>query len=179
MHVELLSTSLREGSASRRALELMARALDELGVTTRINDLRELPMALCDGRELDEYPPAYGALHARLVEADGVVIGFPVHLYSSSGPAKNLVDIVGGALEGRLVALVSAAGSLRSHLAVRDLMGALVMECEAFVHPATAQVTAEDVETAEVRERLHELARGFVRAASALRVLREPAEVAA
>ena len=102
------------------------------------------------------------------VFADGVVLAMPVYCYSVAGPTKNLVDIVGSALANKPVALVSAAGSVRSYLAIRDLLGSLVFEFATYVCPATVQVTGESEPPEALQQQVEEFVEGFRRFVQAL-----------
>jgi FMN reductase len=168
MHLELLSTSLSATSRSRTLLASVAEACEARGVHVYCTDIRDLPQVFCDGRALAAYPSALQALHHRLESADGVVIAMPVYCYSVSGPAKNLVDIVGSALEKKSVAIISAAGSGWSHLAIRDLICALVFEFGTYVCPATVQVTGESKTPEALDQEVEEFAEDFMRFVQAL-----------
>ena len=162
MYLELLSTSLRPTSRSRTLLAAVAEAYQAQGVPVHCTDLRDLPQVFCDGRALEAYPAALQALHHRLEGADGVVLAMPVYCYSVAGPTKNLVDIVGSALAKKPVAIVSAAGSMRSHLAIRDLLGALVFEFGTYVCPTTVQVTGESEPPEALGQQVEAFAEDFM-----------------
>lgn len=160
IRIHLLSTSLRQASQSRETLESVGDTLRQLGAGVGITDLRTMPPVLCDGRDLADYPAPYGSLAAALASADGVVIGMPVHSYSFSGPCKNLLDIVGAGLANRPVGVVSAAGSLRSHLAVRDLLNVLWFDHQALLYPRTVQIVPDPLDQSPTR--ITEFAHGFL-----------------
>ena len=169
MNIAIVSTSLNADSKSRALAEVVAGALQRQGISADLSDLRALPPALCDGRPLGEYPEEYGNLWERLEAADGVIIAMPIYCYSTSGPAKNFVDIVGSSLTEKPVAVISAAGSMRSFLAVRDLMSTLMFEFGSFLLPVTIQVAAKGTAEKPVEERAEEFSSSFLQWVQALR----------
>src|SRR5690349_13436816 len=122
MHIAILSTSLSMDSLSRALLHRSEAMLREDGAITTFCDARDLPPELCNGRALEEYPTPYTLLHGRLTGADGVLLGVPIHNSGVSGACLNLLAIVGAGLAGKPVAVVSASGSVRSHLATSTLL---------------------------------------------------------
>lgn len=161
MNVHLLSTSLSPGSRSRSLLDDVACRLDAMGVQVETTDARDLPPALCDGSPLSAYPVAYQIVADRLRRADGVIVAVPIYLFSASGVAKNLLDIVSGALEAAPVGIVSAAGSSRSHLAIGSLIVTLVLDCRAWVYPGTIQAAGHGRD-GDYAQRVLDFATGFV-----------------
>lgn len=137
----------------------LGTSLTEAGQAIEITDARELPFLPCDGRDLTEYPTRLKELAERLACADGVVIASPVHYYSASGFAKNLIEIVGESLAGKPLALISAAGSLRSHLALGGLALALMQEVDAVIFPPSLQVTGANGDCSA--ERVEDFANRF------------------
>ena len=175
LHLHLVSTSLRPGSLSRRLLfELVAPALERAGATTACTDMADLPPVLCDGRDLADYPPAYAELVAALEAADGCVWACPVYCYSVSGASKNLLDIVGRGLTAAPVAIVSASGSPRSHLAARHLVEAMADEFGALVLPGQVQVS-NDLEAPDLAERVEAFACSVLDHTARVRALPLPA----
>lgn len=101
-------------------------------------------------------------------QSAGTLVGMPIYLYSTAGPTKNVLDIIGDALTGKPVGFLTAAGTPRSHLAVRDAMNCLQFEYEAFVYSKTVQVCRDDYDRASVEERTAAFCRGFTQFADAL-----------
>jgi NAD(P)H-dependent FMN reductase len=162
----LLSTSMAEDSVSRRLLQSIALSLSAHGAGVEVVDVRDLPHAAAG---CGPYPDDYARLQERVACSDGVVVAHGIHGYSVPGAAKNLLDIVGAALAAKPVALVTAAGSERSHLAVAALATSLVFEHEVFWHPATVQVTVDSVDSEDTAARVDRFATKFVSFAALLR----------
>lgn len=144
MKIILLSLSANPESLSRRAAGEFQRMLASAKVATDLIDIRSLPPIWVDGRDLGEYPKEYTQLSEAVAAASGVVIFMPIYCYTVSSPAKAISEVIGDALTRKPVAFVTAAGSLRSHLAVRDLMASMSFEQETICFPKTIQVTNED-----------------------------------
>jgi NAD(P)H-dependent FMN reductase len=149
MNVLILSLSANPDSLSRRAAGEFQRMLASAKVTTDLIDIRSLPPVWVDGRDLEKYPKEYTKLNEAICRASGIVFFMPIYCYTVSSPAKTISEIIGDALTRKPVAFVTAAGSLRSHLAVRDLMASMSFEQETICFPKTVQVTNEDFSSAK------------------------------
>ena len=144
MKILILSLSANPESLSRRAAGEFQLMLDSAKVATDLIDIRSLPPIWVDGRSLEKYPNEYISLNESVVAASGIVIFLPIYCYTVSSPAKTISEIIGNALTRKPVAFVTAAGSIRSHLAVRDLMSSMSFEQETICFPKTVQITSED-----------------------------------
>ena len=85
-----------------------------------------------------------------------MILVFPIHCYTMSGPAKTITEIMGDALTRKPVAMVSAAGSPRSHLAVRDLMASMMFEQESICFPRTVQASEDMLRKSSPNKELHQ-----------------------
>jgi len=162
----ILSLSASEPSVGRLCVPTLETALRKAGAAITRRDIRELPPVWVDKRKLEEFPPAYADLYAEVEASDGVLLVVPVHCYTMSGAAKSVTEIIGDALSLKPVAIVTAAGSHRSHLAIRDLMVSMMFEQETICFPGTVQATEEmfkkDKPNKELQERLTDLTTKFV-----------------
>lgn len=171
LRFELVSTSANPESTSRELLLEVAAALGLLGADYHVTNAAAFPVSLAG---VGEPASEYVELADRVRAADGVVFAFGIHGYSAPGLTKNLVDIIGSSLGAKPVAFVTAAGSIRSHLAPCDLAVSIVQENGSFWFPTTVQVTSHAAsESPEAREerlrRVDDLASGFVRFTASLR----------
>jgi NAD(P)H-dependent FMN reductase len=164
--------SASDPSVGRLCVPALQLALREAGATSAAWDIRSLPPVWVDKRELHEFPPAYSELAEAIEASDGVVLVVPIHCYAVSGSAKTVTEIVAEALTRKPVAIVTAAGSTRSHLAPRDLMTSLMLNQETICYPGTVQATEDLMQgtrpNKELRGRLADLAAHFVSFVSAL-----------
>ena len=172
-NIMVLMLSASEPSVGRLCVPTLQLALHEAGATSAAWDIRSLPPVWVDKRELDAFPPAYGELAEAIEASDGVILVVPIHCYSVSGSAKTVTEIVADALTLKPVAIVTAAGSMHSLLATRDLMTSLMLNQETICYPGTVQATEEMIQAKrpnkELRGRLVDLATHFVSFVAALR----------
>jgi NAD(P)H-dependent FMN reductase len=163
----IISLSSSEPSVGRRCIPILQSALTKAGAAVTLKDIREFPPIWVDNRKLEEYPPAFVDLYLEAQASDGVVLIVPIYCYTMSGVAKSVTEIIGDALNLKPVAMVTAAGSTRSHLAIRDLMSSMMFEQETICFPETVQATSEmliiekDEPNSELHERLTALATKF------------------
>ena len=162
----IVSLSASEPSVGRLCVPTLETAFSKAGAAVTLRDIRDLPPVWVDKRELEEFPPAYAALYAEVEASDGVLLVVPIHCYTMSGAAKSVTEIIGDALTLKPVAIVTASGSHRSHLAIRDLMVSMMFEQETICFPGTVQATEEmlkkDKPNKELQKRLTVLATKFV-----------------
>lgn len=176
MRFVILSLSASEHSVSRACVPALTDALDRLGHSRTITDVRDLPPVWSRKGGISVYPEPYQRLYKQVEECDGIFFFMPIYCYTASGPTKILSEILGGtggALTWKPAAFVVASGTARSHLAVRDLMASMAFEQQTLCYPQHVQVMAEDLDAekrpgAEPRRRIELLARGFCRFAQAL-----------
>jgi len=172
-NIMVLMLSASEPSVGRLCVPTLQLALHEAGATSAAWDIRSLPPVWVDKRELHEFPPAYTELAEAIEESDGVILVVPIHCYAVSGSAKTVTEIVADALTLKPVAIVTAAGSTRSHLAPRDLMTSLMLNQDSICYPGTVQATEDLMQgkrpNKELRGRLVDLVTHFVAFVSALR----------
>lgn len=117
-----MAGSLREGSYSQRALELVAQRVAALGAEVEILDLRSLTLPFCDGG--DEYPdyPDVEKLRQAVLEADGIILVTPEYHGSVSGVLKNALDLLGFEhFSGKVTGMISVLGGQSNSNALNDL----------------------------------------------------------
>lgn len=169
----LLTLSASEESRSRKSLPILISELSRCGAAPEHVDVRSLPPVWVDDRDLEEFPSEYGDLFTRVQVADAVVLILPIYCYTVSSPAKALTEVLGDAFSDKPVGFVTAAGSPRSHLAVRDLIASMLFEQATICFPVTVQVTKESFVDGELVgeciERLKVFARDFLRFTTGLR----------
>ena len=137
-----VSGSMREGSFSRRALQLVLDAAKNHGAETSLLDLRtaRLPMYVPDA------PPTDVAGHVLPVTeavgwADALVLASPDYHGSMSGAMKNFLDYHWEEFTGKLSGYVCA--SHEKGLTVMDQMRTAVRQCYGWSLPYGASVHGE------------------------------------
>ena len=104
--------SLRAGSHTRMALRVALEGAQEVGAQTKLIDLRDYGLNLCDGKEDESgYPPGVGKLRKEVRAAEGIILATPEYHGGSSGVLKNALDLMGfDEFEGKMVGLVGVSG---------------------------------------------------------------------
>jgi len=78
--------SLREGSRTRRAVELALAGAASAGAETHLIDLRDYELTFCDGKEDEsDYPPDVNRLRQDVRAAHGLILGTPEYHGGVSG----------------------------------------------------------------------------------------------
>jgi NAD(P)H-dependent FMN reductase len=89
-------------------------------------------------------------------DADAVVLAVPVHRYAVAGLARNVVELLGDAIKGKLVLPIVAAGSRRSTLVAQAFQADLLLNfnCRAM----RAVLVSPDVDVEELDRRISQAA---------------------
>jgi NAD(P)H-dependent FMN reductase len=132
MNVLLLGCSLNPGSSSQILAREAAEILRSLGATAEVIDLRERPLPVCDGETTDAHAQA---ITAAVRAADAIVFAVPIYNYDVNAAAKNVVEHVGSALEGKLIAFMCSAGGSASYMSVMSLATSLMLDFRCLIVP--------------------------------------------
>ena len=140
MNVLILGCSLNPDSNSQILARDAAAIFQSLGVTANVIDLRERALPVCDGETGDGNADAIAdAVRA----ADAVVFAVPIYNYDVNAAAKNVVEHVGSAFEGRLVAFLCSAGGSASYMSIMSLANSLMLDFRCLVVPRFVYSTGE------------------------------------
>lgn len=114
-----ISGSLRPGSHSQQALQLVASRLEALGASVEILDLRTLNLPFCDGSP--DYPDVERLRNA-VKQANGLVLATPEYHGSLSGVLKNVLDLMSfDQLSDKVAGLISVLGGQSNSNSLNDL----------------------------------------------------------
>jgi NAD(P)H-dependent FMN reductase len=164
LNLTILSLSASEQSISRTSAQRLAAIVREKH-TVDFVDIRSLQPVWVDSLNSETLPEKYASVAAMIKESDGVVLAIPVYCYSASSPAKAITELFASSLKFMPVAMVVAAGTVRSHLAVADLMKSMMFEQNTICYPeivvATSADMVDDCPSDELQTRLDELAANF------------------
>jgi len=107
-----LCGSLRPEGYTRQALAVALAGAAELGAKTRLVDLNDYALPLCDGNEHEEkYPAGVAQLRDDVRRAEGIILATPEYHGGYSGVLKNALDLMGfDEFEGKMIGLVGVAG---------------------------------------------------------------------
>jgi len=114
IYVTAICGSLREKSYTRLALNIALKGAEQIGVKTKLIDLRDYDLGFCDGRsDTSTYPPDVHKLKAEIKGSHGIIIGTPEYHASFSGVLKNALDFMSfEELEGKMIGLVGVSGGV-------------------------------------------------------------------
>jgi FMN reductase len=132
--IVIVSTSLNGESKSRLLAQYLNEKLSSLGEAPTFLDLREYDLPLCDGDKVYSNPQVQ-ALTTKLKQADAVMLTVPIYNFNVSAAAKNLIEVTGYALKGKLVAVLSAAGGGRGLMGVMPLVNSMQIDFGAWIVP--------------------------------------------
>jgi len=104
--------SLRDGSYTRKAVELALDGAAQTGVRTSLIDLNDYDLIFVRRKYRDDDAPENVlALRHAVREAQGIILGTPEYHGSFSGVLKNALDLMGfEEFAGKIVGLIGVAG---------------------------------------------------------------------
>ena len=170
MNVLILGCSLNPDSNSQILAREAAGIFESLGVAATVIDLRERALPVCDGETSDANADAIAdAVRA----ADAVVFAVPIYNYDVNAAAKNVVEHVGSAFEGKLVAFLCSAGGSASYMSIMSLANSLMLDFRCLVVPRFVYSTGEcfrdgKIVSSDVATRVRKLCAEVVRLGRAL-----------
>ncbi|HTW79081.1 MAG TPA: NAD(P)H-dependent oxidoreductase [Terracidiphilus sp.] len=151
--VLVFSTSPNAGSRSRAAATVLLDCLRGRGIPTEFVDVCDLPAVWVTGDGVAAAGALWKEAAQQVERASAVVFAAPIYCFSVGSPARVVIELLSASLEGKPVALITAAGSMRSALAHRDFLNSLADEVSARILPKTVQVTGEDfTESGEISQ---------------------------
>src|SRR2546427_2719919 len=118
MNILVIGCSLNPDSNSQILAREAAREIQSLGAQSQLIDLREQRLSFCDGATDDDMA---GTLAEAVRAADAIVMAVPIYNYDVNAAAKNMVEHVSKAFEGKLIAFMCAAGGQGSYMSVMSL----------------------------------------------------------
>ncbi len=129
------------------AMESLAAALvarrPEAAIAT-VN-LHATPVAICDGRKLEDYDAATQQAVATIGASAGVILAAPVYRASFPGVLKNLLDLLPvEALRDKPVGIVAMGGSAHHYLGVDGHLRLVLAWFGAVVLPNSVYLTGRD-----------------------------------
>ncbi|MFB3042458.1 MAG: NADPH-dependent FMN reductase [Candidatus Poribacteria bacterium] len=177
MNIVVISCSLDLRSRSYVLARQAVDDLEKMGVDVRLYDLREYKLPLSDVDSARQTPAAE-TLEAAISEACAIIMAVPIYNFYANAAAKNLVELVGGAWNNKLVGFMCVAGGRSSYMAVMSLANSLMLDFRCLIVPRFVYATGDDFEndqteemsigSDDVRARVTELAETTVRLAQAI-----------
>jgi NAD(P)H-dependent FMN reductase len=173
IHIVGICGSLRETSYTRLALQAALLGAEELGAGTRLVDLRDYDLALCDGRgDESTYPAGVLQMREDVAGAHGILLGTPVYHGGFSGVLKNAMDLMGfHEFEGKMIGLVGVSGGRTGAVPALSTLRTIGRALHAWVIPEEVSIpeawkafdAAGRPKDPELEKRLQDLGRQVTR----------------
>ena len=111
MKVLAICGSMRAGSSTGRAVQIVLEAAQAAGAEVDFLSLSALDLPFCDGRKDEEtYGGDAAAFRSRVLAADAILVGSPEYHGSMTGSLKNALDLLGPQyMRGKMVGLLATA----------------------------------------------------------------------
>jgi FMN reductase len=171
MKILVIGCSLNPESNSQILARQAVRDLESLGAKTQLIDLRDQRLSFCDGATEDDL---VGPLAEAVRAADAIVVAVPIYNYDVNAAAKNMVEHVSKAFEGKLIAFMCAAGGQGSYMSIMSLANSLMLDFRCLIVPRFVYALWNDfgdgkITSEKVASRLKQLCEEVVRLARALK----------
>ena len=163
----LLSGGRNESSRTQIALRVVAGALEEAGLSTRLISVGDYDLPMLDPDAAA--PEAAEEIRQIVREADGLIAGSPEYHSAPSGALKNLLDYLSSRdVAGKPVGLVASSGGDRGGINTLNMLRLIFRSLHAPVLVEQAAVSASDFEGDQVarpaaRKRLERVAEEMIR----------------
>lgn len=163
----IVSASLNPDSNSRLLAQEAARILAADGVASRILDLRDHPLPLCDGGAAYAHPNV-AHVQGLLAQADAILVATPIYNFDGNAALKNLVELTGSAWENKAVGFLCAAAGKASFMSIMAFANSLMLDFRCLIVPRFVYAMSGDfndgrIVNEEQLRRVAQLARATVR----------------
>ena len=168
----VISCSLNPDSSSFILATRSAEVFRDDGAETRLVDLRQHPMPMCDGQTCTNSSVIE---LTRLIEsADAIILAVPIYNFDANAAAKNLVEHTGSVWEGKIVGFLAAAGGHSSYTSIMPLANSLMLDFRCLIVPRFVYAVGHDfadgqISSEKISMRLKQLAAELMRLARALK----------
>jgi NAD(P)H-dependent FMN reductase len=141
-YIVVLSCSLKSGSKSREIARAAIPLLKQQDFRVEWVDLRDLPLPFCDAEGCYENANVQ-KLTEIVTGASAVVFAAPIYNFDVSAATKNVIELVGDALQGKAIAMLCAASGMRSAMAPYSFMNSLMLDFKCLVVPSIVIVDSK------------------------------------
>jgi len=162
MNILLISGSMNPDSRSRILVQAAEKALQGMGVKTRLIDLKDTPLPLCDGGAAYD-DPRVDELSVLIKNADAILVGVAVYNYDANAALKNLLELTGSAWEDQVVGFLCAAGGPSSYMSVMGFANSLMLDFRCLILPRFIYAVGSDfsenaITNPEIQKRIQRVA---------------------
>lgn len=176
INVVAICGSLRKNSYTKFALDIALKGATEIGVNTKLIDLKEYDLGFCDGRsDTETYPEDVHKLRKEISEAQGIILGTPEYHASFSGVLKNALDFMSfKEIEGKMIGLVGISGGTMGATNALNSLRNIGRQLHAWVIPQQVSIPSAwksfndvgQLNDEQLEERLSEIGRQVARFSS-------------
>ena len=164
----VISTSLREGSRSK----IMAKTLSESVKDSEFFDLQDNPLPMCDGDKCYDLPEVI-KFREKVKNAKGIIMAIPIYNFNVSSGAKNIIELGGKMLYGKVFGFICAAGGKSSYMSVMSFANSLMIDYRCFIIPKFVYALKTDFDgnkviSPEIKDRINDLGKDLIRISEAL-----------
>ena len=164
----VISTSLREGSRSK----IMAKTVAESVKDSELFDLQNNPLPMCDGDKCYDLPEVI-KFRKKVKNAKGIIMAIPIYNFNVSSGAKNIIELGGKMLYGKVFGFICAAGGKSSYMSVMSLANSLMIDYRCFIIPKFVYALKNDfdgdkITSPEIKDRINDLGKDLIRISEAL-----------
>ena len=164
----VISTSLREGSRSK----IMANTLTESIKDSEFFDLQNNPLPMCDGDKCYDLPEVI-KFRKKVKNAKGIIMAIPIYNFNVSSGAKNIIELGGKMLYGKVFGFICAAGGKSSYMSVMSFANSLMIDYRCFIIPKFVYALKNDfdgdkITSPEIKDRINDLGKDLIRISEAL-----------
>jgi FMN reductase len=137
-----ISGSLRSGSYTTLAVRLALKGAEELECQTKLIDLRDYQLLLCDGKDDEsQFPKDVFRLREEVKQAHGIILGTPEYHGGYSGVLKNALDLMGfEEFEGKMLGLLGVSGGAMGAFGAMNSLREVGRALHAWVVPEQASI---------------------------------------
>lgn len=165
--------SIRPDSYTRMTLKLALEGAREIGVKTKLIDLRDYHLIFCDGKEDESsYPEDVFKLRREVKQAAGIILATPEYHGGFSGVLKNALDLMGfDEIEGKMIGLVGVSGGAMGAANALDSLRTIGRALHAWLIPEQASIPeawkvfdeSGKMKNADLEDRVREVGRKVAR----------------
>ena len=150
----------------------MAKAVAESVKDSEFFDLQNNPLPMCDGDKCYDLPEVI-KFRKKVKNAKGIIMAIPIYNFNVSSGAKNIIELGGKMLYGKVFGFMCAAGGKSSYMSVMSFANSLMIDYRCFIIPKFVYALKNDfdgnkVTSPEIKDRINDLGKDLIRISEAL-----------
>ncbi len=150
----------------------MAKVVAESVKDSEFFDLQNNPLPMCDGDKCYDLPEVI-KFRKKVKNAKGIIMAIPIYNFNVSSGAKNIIELGGKMLYGKVFGFICAAGGKSSYMSVMSFANSLMIDYRCFIIPKFVYALKNDfdgnnVTNPEIKDRINDLGKDLIRISEAL-----------